>query len=236
MRKSASSYQLSAISHGKIVKAFALIFTVCSLLLIACSSFAEEISSKPSSGELTNKAWIAHGKKDIEATQKYTQECIDLYKEEAAKEQASLKALPKNKKEIEAVQVLNDVATCYFIQAESLMRQQKDEEAKAIFKTIIDKYSYGQAWDPRGWFWSIKLAAEQSIKKIETGSIEVEVKKKVSQLPTRLVLADPGTEEFVDYAKYGKFENVGTRDYRYIITDQEGLIKAVGEGIYPNSG
>jgi len=192
-------------------------------------------SAKPSSGELTTKSWIAHGKADIEATNKYTQECIDLYKGQAEKEQASLTALPKNKKEIEAVQALNDVATCYFIQAESLMRQQKIEEAKKIFKLIIDRYAYGQAWDPRGWFWSLKLAAQQSIKKIETGSIEVEVKKKVSQRVTKLVLFDPGKEEFVDYAKYGEFQNVGTKDYKYLITDQKGLIEAVGEGVYPNN-
>ncbi|HNW39025.1 MAG TPA: glycoside hydrolase family 2 TIM barrel-domain containing protein [Candidatus Omnitrophota bacterium] len=215
-----------------------LIF-VLSILSLNSSLYAGEsipAAGKPSSGDLTTKSWIAHGKKDIEATSKYTQECIDLYKEQAQKEQASLSALPKNKKEIEAVQTLNDVATCYFIQAESLMRQQKTEEAKKIFKLIMDKYSYGQAWDPRGWFWSLRLAAEQSIKKIETGSIEVETKKKVSQLPTKLVLLDPGKEEFVDYEKYGQFKNVGTKDYQYVITDQEGLMAAVGEGVYPNNG
>ena len=204
----------------------------------AVSLWAEEpaaSSAKPSSGELTTKSWIAHGKKDIETTNKYTQECIDLYQEEAQKEQASLSALPKNKKEIEAVTSLNDVATCYFIQAESLMRQQKNDEAKKKFKIIIAKYSYGQAWDPRGGFWSLRLAAEQSIKKIETGSIEVEVKKKVSQLPTKLVLAYPGKEEFVDYSKYGEFKDVGTKDYKYEVKDQEGLIAAAGEGVYPNS-
>ncbi|TAM42002.1 hypothetical protein EPN54_01510, partial [bacterium] len=111
----------------------------------------------------------------------------------------------------------------------------KPDDAKKIFKLIIDKYSYGQAWDPRGWFWSIRLASEQSIKKTETGSIEVEEKKKVSQLPTKVVLADPGTEEFVDYAKYGRLQNAGTKDYKYVITDQPGLIAAVGEGVYPNS-
>ncbi len=44
----------------------------------------------------------------------------------------------------------------------------------------------------------------------------------------------PGTEEIVNYEKYGKFENVGTEKYQYIIKDWEGLSKAVGEGIYPN--
>ncbi|MDD5505374.1 MAG: glycoside hydrolase family 2 TIM barrel-domain containing protein [Candidatus Omnitrophica bacterium] len=208
------------------------LFTIAFLILSAGFASAGD---KPASGDLTTKAWIAHGKKDIEATFKYTQECIDLYKQQADKEQASLTSLPKNKKEIEAVQALNDVTTCYFIQAESLMRQQKTDEAKKIFKLIMDKYSYGQAWDPRGWFWSIRLAAEQSIKKIETGSIEVEQKKKVSQLATKLVLFDPGKEDFVDYAKYGEFKNVGTKNYQYIVTDQAGLMAAVGEGVYPNS-
>ena len=206
-----------------------------SIILFSFISSACFAADQPSSGDLTTKAWLAHGKKDLEATQKYTQECIDLYTTQADKEQASLTALPKSKKEIEAVQALNDVTTCYFIQAESLMRQEKLPGAKKIFKLIMDKYSFGQAWDPRGWFWSIRLAAEQSIKKIETGSIEVEQKKKVSQLPTKVVLFDPGTEDFVDYAKYGEFKNIGTKDYQYLITDQQGLMAAVGEGIYPNT-
>ncbi len=206
-------------------------------LIFLCGSFswAQDAPQKLASGDLTTKAWIAHGKKDLEATKKYTQECIDLYQKEAAEEQAALSALPKNKKEIEAVQSLNDVATCYFIQAESLMRQEKTADAKKIFQLIIAKYSYGQAWDPRGWFWSLRLAAEQTIKKIETGSIDIVEKKKVSQLVTKLVLADSGNEDFVDYPKYGEFKNIGTKDYQYLVTDQEGLIAAVGEGIYPNN-
>ena len=207
-------------------------------LILTCNSFcmAEDAVKVLSSGELSTKSWIAHGKKDIEATFKYTQECIDLYKAEAQKEQKALTALPKNKKEIEAVQALNDVTTCYFIQAESYMRQEKLDEAKKLFQLIIDQYSYGQAWDPRGWFWSIKLAAQQSIKKIETGSIEIEQKKKVSQLVTRLILFDSGTENFVNYAKYGQFKNAGTKDYQYLVVDQQGLMQAVGEGVYPNTG
>jgi len=193
------------------------------------------VVEKPSTGDLIAKAWIAHGRRDIEATHKYTQECIDLYKDEAEQEQASLTALPKNKKEIESVQVLNDVAACYFIQAESLLRQERIGEAKKILQLIIDKYSFAQSWDARGWFWSIELAAQQTLKKIESGTIEVAVKPKVSQLVTKLALFDAGTENIVNYEKYGEFKDIGTKDYKYIITDQEGLIKAVGEGVYPNN-
>ena len=190
---------------------------------------------KPGSGELIVKAWEAHGKRDIEATFKYTQEYIDLYKGEADKLQASLMALPKSKDEIEAAQTLNDVATAYFIQAESYMRQEKLEEAKKAFKVIIDRYYYAQAWDQRGWYWIIADAAKQSIKKIETGSIELEKKVQVSQLPTKVILYEPGKETFIDYTKYGEFLNAGTKDYQYIVKDQEGLSQAVGEGIHPNT-
>ncbi len=200
--------------------------------LFACYAFAQD---KPSSGELIVKAWEAHGKRDIEATFKYTQQIIDLYKDEAGKQQGSLKALPKSKEEIEAVKELSNVATAYFIQAESYMRQEKPEEAKRAFKVIIDNYYYAQAWDQRGWYWEIADASKKSIKKLETGSIETEKKVQVSQFPTKIVLYDPGKEDFVDYAKYGEFKNIGTKDYQYLVKDQEGLSAAVGEGVYPNS-
>ena len=197
-----------------------------------CRAYAED---KPSSGELITKAWEAHGKRDIENTFKYTQQVIDLYKDEADRLQGSLTALPKNKEEIEQVAVLNNVATAYFIQAESLMRQEKTQEAKKVFQLIIEKYPYAQAWDQRGWYWQLAEASGQSVKKIESGLIEVERKKVVSQIPTKVVLYDPGKEEFVDYAKYGEFQNSGTKDYKYVIKDQAGLSAAVGEGIYPNT-
>ncbi|NQT95649.1 MAG: hypothetical protein HQ572_04285, partial [Candidatus Omnitrophica bacterium] len=48
-------------------------------------------------------------------------------------------------------------------------------------------------------------------------------------------LSDKGSEYIVNYAKYGKFENIGSSKYKYTITDQAGLSKAVGEGIHPNA-
>ncbi|MFN0118562.1 MAG: glycoside hydrolase family 2 TIM barrel-domain containing protein [Elusimicrobiota bacterium] len=47
-------------------------------------------------------------------------------------------------------------------------------------------------------------------------------------------LQDTGIENPVNFESYGRFENVGTSDYRYIVTDRRGLAKAVGTGIYPN--
>lgn len=209
-------------------------FFICALSFVIYPriSFAQD---KPASDLLIIKAWEAHAKRDIEATFKYTQECIDLYRDEAGKEQATLKALPKGKDEINAVEVLNNVATAYFIQAESYMRQDKPEKAKEVFQLIIDKYYYAQAWDQRGWYWQIAEASKQSIKKMETGSIELEQKVQIIRPVTQVSLADPGSEEFVDYNKYGEFQNIGTKDYRYLVKDQAGLIRAVGEGIYPNN-
>jgi beta-glucuronidase len=202
------------------------------------------VSAKPSSGELIVEAWGAHGKKDIEATFTYTQQIIDLYKAEADMQQAFLKITPRGRKEIEAVQSLNDVATSYFIQGESYRDQGKKEEAINAFKVVVEKYCYGQAWDPRGWFWSVAKASRESILKLNPKEslpppcpgTEPEIKKQLRLgPPTKIILYDPGKEAFVNYAKYGEFKNAGTKDYRYIVKDQEGLSTAVGEGIYPNT-
>ena len=206
--------------------------TIVSLFGMQAAAFSQD---QQSSAVLINKAWSSHGARDVANTLKYAQEVIDLYKEEADRLQANLSALPKHKDEIDAVQVLNDVATAYFIQAEVYMRQQDIEKADQIFKLIIDKYLYAQAWDQRGWYWSIAEASQQSIQKLQKGSIELETKPRPVGPVTKLVLYDPGKEDFVDYAKYGEFQNVGTPEYKYVVTDQEGLSIAVGEGIYPNS-
>ena len=52
---------------------------------------------------------------------------------------------------------------------------------------------------------------------------------------TSFKLYDPGTEDIVDYGKYGEFQNAGTKDFRYVIKDRDGLSKASGEGIDPCS-
>ena len=246
MRNSAFSRQLSAVSLKKITKIFlitVLFFTAYSLQLTAYSLFAED---KPTSGDLIVKAWHAHGQKNVEETFQYTNQLIGLYKDAADLQQATLKEFPKQKPDIEAVQSLNDVATAYFIQGESYRNQGKNEDAIKAFKVVCYKYCYGQAWDPRGWFWKIAKASRESIIKLNPNEAlppspckeepVVEVKKEqVSQLVTKINLYDSGKEDFVNYEKYGEFQNIGTKDYKYVIKDQDGLSQGVGEGIYPNT-
>ncbi|MCX5711525.1 MAG: hypothetical protein NTY47_00415, partial [Candidatus Omnitrophica bacterium] len=209
-----------------------ILLAVCACIFVInlASSFADD--SNLSSGELVTKAWAAHGRKDIDATFKYTQQCIDIYGAEADQQQASLKTLPSYRKEIEAVQVLNDVGTSYFIQGESFRAQGKIPESIKAFKVVLEKYCYAQAWDQRGWFWQVAKTAKESILQLnpnekitspcpQTLAGDAQPKIKVSQLPTRIVLYDPGKEDFVNYEKYGEFQNVGTKDYKYVIKDQE---------------
>ncbi len=51
----------------------------------------------------------------------------------------------------------------------------------------------------------------------------------------KLILASPGSKDPVPYEKFGSFENLGTKDYKYVISDKKGLADAAGEGVFPNS-
>lgn len=52
----------------------------------------------------------------------------------------------------------------------------------------------------------------------------------------KLVIGNMGTEDVIDYKKYGSFKGSGTDKYSYEITDLKGLKKAAGTGIYPDVG
>ena len=236
--KPKSSRQKAKVAH------FLLLTCAFNFLLLPCT-FAQD---KPSSGELIVQAWAVHGQKNAEETFRVTRQLIDLYKDEADQQQASLNALPPTKEKIIAVSSLNDVATAYFIQGESFRNQGKNEEAIQAFRVVVDRYCCAQAWDPRGWFWQVAKAAQESIAKLkadepkELRHCKCVLQEKTGPQPppgrglTKVVLYDPGKEAMVvDYQKYGNFENLGTKDYRYVVKDQEGLIAAVGEGIFPNT-
>lgn len=213
------------------ILSFSIVFTYVLMHLCTCVLCEEEILSPK---ELVMRAWEAWGAKDYEKTFYWTDKCIELYKETAQEEQASLNALPPTES-IDLYEALNAVGTSYFIQGEAYLSQGKTEDARSAFNTAIEDYSYAQNWDPRGWFWSVKEKTQASLEKIDKEEKGAEEKPEIKRPATKIVLYNSGTEDVVNYDKYGDFRNIGTDKYRYVVKDPEGLAEAVGEGIYPNT-
>ncbi len=123
------------------------------------------------SSTLVSKAWGALNQSDLEAALAYTNKCIELYADKAKEMQASLKDYAKGtESEIHAYWALNDVATSLFIQGEAYRKADMKEEAKTAFEKLINEYSFGQCWDPKGWFWKPAEAAKEKIALMESGS------------------------------------------------------------------
>ncbi len=190
--------------------------------------------------EIIIRAWEAWGAKDYDKAFYWTDKCIGVYSEEAKKEQASLTGLPSTDA-MDQYETLNAVGTSFFIQGEAYLSQGKIEEAKKVFNTAIQDYSYAQNWDPRGWYWSVKEKSIASLEKIETKAEDavgegLKPSPTLNKRPKTIVtLYDPGKEDVVNYKRYGYFKNTGTDKYAYVVKDQEGLSQAAGEGIYPNT-
>lgn len=120
---------------------------------------------------LVGKAWEALAQDDIEAVLAYTNKCLELYGEQAKKMEGSLTDYPQGKNEdIFAYWALNDVATGLFIQGEAYRKANMKDEAKEAYNKVINDYKYGQAWDPKGWFWKPADAAKEKVAMIESGS------------------------------------------------------------------
>ncbi|MDP2939494.1 MAG: tetratricopeptide repeat protein [Candidatus Omnitrophota bacterium] len=152
-----------------------LILGMALSLIMPAISKAEYNFGDNRSVTLTTKAWEALDKGDIEAVLAFTNKCITLYTEQAKAMQASLKDYVKSEAEGGTNQdvfnywALNDIGTCLFIQGEAFRKAKMDEEAKEAYKTVIDKYSFAQCWDPKGWFWKPAEAAKERLMAIETG-------------------------------------------------------------------
>ena len=93
------------------------------------------------------------------------------------------------------------------------MKERKQEQAKEkfacakkVFLEVIGKYPYAQAWDPRGWYLSIREASQKTVEKIEKGEVikmGVEPPQPIEK-EIKVKLYDYGLEFPVDYEKYGE--------------------------------
>ena len=201
------------------------------------SEFEIEASSvqRLPSEELIRLSWEASSQRDLDRLNGLVDECINVYGVDAKVQQSQLMDFPERGEEANYKE-LNDVGTCLFIKAEAVMNSGKSEEAIRQFKSIIDQYPWAQAWDPRGWFWSVAEKSQASIN-VLTGKAEEDFVQTTE--PVELIkpqILEKGKVNIVDYTKYGEFQNVGKEKYFYRMHDPDGLSEAIGEGIYPNTG
>ena len=120
---------------------------------------------------LVGKAWGALGEDDIEAVLAYTNKCLELYAEQAVGMQKSMDGYAEGSDdEIFSYWALNDVATALFIKGEAYRKVNMMDEALESYQRIVNEFSYGQTWDPNGWFWKPAVAAKEKIEMIKSGS------------------------------------------------------------------
>ncbi len=121
------------------------------------------------SSTLVGKAWNALNQNDIEGVMAYTNKCLELYSEQAKKMQSGLTDYVKgSNEEVHSYWALNDVSTALFIQGQAFAKAGKNDEAKAAYEKLIKEYTFGQCWDPQGWFWKPADAAKEKIANLGT--------------------------------------------------------------------
>ncbi len=123
-------------------------------------------NSLKSHNDYTAKAWKYLNEKNWDKLIEISDACIKRYSKKAKADQSKLSALPKEKKDVNRVGALNSVAICTFLKGEAYRFQGKSDEAKVAYQTVIDEYSYGQAWDKQGWFWQLSKASEKRMAKL----------------------------------------------------------------------
>ena len=155
--------------------------TLFVLALFALSSGALAEDSAPADFDcesdpscvLQVKAWDALAAEQHEVAVNFAAACVQLNEDAARKQQSSLSKLPDDGG-YSGNGSLNHAGTCSYIKGEALKRMGKNAEALAAFKTIVEEFSYSQAWDPRGWFWTVADAASQSITEIESEQSDID--------------------------------------------------------------
>jgi tetratricopeptide (TPR) repeat protein len=125
-----------------------------------------------SSETLTGKAWKALEDKNYANAIAYAKKCVEMYEKQAVEMQKELKE-PVSADDREAVfkkWALNDVGSSLFIIGQASEKQDKNADALAAYKKLVDKVPFAQCWDPKGWFWKPAEAAKGRIKALESES------------------------------------------------------------------
>jgi outer membrane protein assembly factor BamD (BamD/ComL family) len=125
-------------------------------------------------------AWAAYNSKDYRAAISAADRCIDDFGGQASKEEAALRGKsepqpPTGKVDGAAERnaifsrwAINDVSAAFFVKGRSAEFLYKNGSKR--HKTLAEEayqgainLSYGRVWDPQGWFWAPKEAAENRL-------------------------------------------------------------------------
>jgi tetratricopeptide (TPR) repeat protein len=129
-------------------------------------------TQKPLNEQATADAWDAYNSGKYEAAITNARLCIDEFRGAASIMQDKLKKEKANlptgavsddvKRKIQTNGLLNDVATCYFIEGRSAEKLGRKDQAMKAYERAR-KYTYARTWDTKGWFWSPAEAADGRI-------------------------------------------------------------------------
>ncbi len=117
-------------------------------------------------------AWDALGGERYEEVLEITDECTGEFGDIARETDSSMSGYADAKNEMAywvEYGVLTDVAACYFIRGEALMKLDRPDEALVAYTVLVEELQYSQLWDPRGWFWKPAEAAGERIAEIGGG-------------------------------------------------------------------
>ena len=106
--------------------AFFFIFFTYALVHLCTCARCEDNDASLSPKDMVVRAWEAWGAKDYEKTFYWTSKCIELYSEEAKKEQTSLTGFPSTEA-IEQYEALNAVGTSFFLLGPSSVHSYNSE-------------------------------------------------------------------------------------------------------------
>jgi tetratricopeptide (TPR) repeat protein len=151
---------------------FILAFIVA---LLACLPVhGEELNfGDHSSSVITGKAWDSLNAKNYADAVAYAKKCVEMYEKQAVEMQKELKEPVTGEKEaVSKLWALNDVGTCLFITGQALEKLEKPADALAAYKQLVEKVSFAQCWDTKGWFWKPADAAKARIKSLEFDTLK----------------------------------------------------------------
>ena len=146
-----------------------LLLAACGVVCTGLPAPAEDFGDC-SSATLTDKAWEAFGKGELDRALLFTGKCRELYEKQAAEQQKGLSDFLPNEKGHDAW-ALNDVGTCLFIEGQVHEKAGRKAEAVAAYSRLTGSLGFAQCWDPKGWFWHPAEAAAARVKQLEFDAI-----------------------------------------------------------------